>query len=152
MLMGQPGSGLERRRFVVPWDTPTVAALPDGSRALTGSSDGTVCLWDLETGDELRRFGGHGDAVTELRRFDGGGPALVALEDGKALFSSKHVTQDVKTGSEWVHCVIHFCDVDTGAELVRYVGHQGCVFWCSSSKSGAGCSLVPPTRPGDYGI
>jgi WD40 repeat protein len=41
-----------------------VVFLPDGRRALSGASDKTVRLWDLETGKELRRFVGHTVEVT----------------------------------------------------------------------------------------
>ena len=36
-----------------------MAVLADGRRALSGSEDKTLRLWDLETGAELRRFEGH---------------------------------------------------------------------------------------------
>jgi len=36
----------------------SVALLPDGARALSGSSDRSLRLWDLKTGAELRRFEG----------------------------------------------------------------------------------------------
>jgi hypothetical protein len=40
-----------------------VAFLPDGRRCLSASYDATVRLWDLGTGQELRRFVGHEDRV-----------------------------------------------------------------------------------------
>ena len=37
---------------------------PDGERAVTAATDGTVRLWDATTGAELRRFAGHSGPVT----------------------------------------------------------------------------------------
>src|SRR5262249_19833653 len=42
-----------------------VAFLPDGRRALTGN-DRLVLLWDLTTGEVLRRFEGHTSSVGDL--------------------------------------------------------------------------------------
>ena len=44
----------------------TVAAAGPGRRALSGSRDGWVRLWDLESGAELRRFAGDGGSVRSL--------------------------------------------------------------------------------------
>jgi len=41
------------------------AFLPDG-RAITGSDDGTLVLWDLDTGEILRRFEGHAAKVVDV--------------------------------------------------------------------------------------
>jgi WD40 repeat protein len=40
-----------------------VAYLPDGGRCVSSSNDGTLRLWDLGAGRELRRFVGHTDRV-----------------------------------------------------------------------------------------
>jgi serine/threonine protein kinase len=42
----------------------SVVFLGDGRRALSGASDKTVRLWDLDSGTELRSFVGHADEVT----------------------------------------------------------------------------------------
>ena len=34
--------------------------MPDGSRAVSGSHDGTLRLWDLESGKEIATFTGEG--------------------------------------------------------------------------------------------
>lgn len=43
-----------------------VAISADGSRALSGSDDDSVRLWDLQSGKELKRFDGHEDDVTSV--------------------------------------------------------------------------------------
>lgn len=42
------------------------AVFMPGGRALTGSDDGTLALWDLETGEMLRRFEGHAAKVVDV--------------------------------------------------------------------------------------
>ncbi len=42
------------------------AVFMPGGRALTGSDDGTLALWDRETGEILRRFEGHAAKVVDV--------------------------------------------------------------------------------------
>ena len=63
------GSGMSRaeRKKSDSWGTRTSSELwpsnPDGRRAVWGSHDGTICLWDLETGNELHCYRGHTGSV-----------------------------------------------------------------------------------------
>jgi WD40 repeat protein len=41
----------------------SVAFSPDGRTALSGNVDGTLTLWDIATGHQLRMFSGHAAAV-----------------------------------------------------------------------------------------
>jgi WD40 repeat protein len=90
--------GTELRRFQGHEHRVTaVALLPDGRRALSGSEDRTLRLWDLETGTELRRFQGHEHRVT----------AVAPLPDGRrALSGSDRMLRlwDLETGE----CVVTF--------------------------------------------
>ena len=76
-----------------------VAFLPDGRRALSGSYDNTLRLWDLETGETLRTFEGHTSGVS----------AVAVLGDGRALSGS-----DDNTLRLW--------DLETGATLRHVAG------------------------------
>jgi WD40 repeat protein len=79
--------------------------LADGRQAVSASVDRTLRLWDLETGAELRRFGGHGKQVT----------AVAVLADGRQAVSAS------------VDRTLRLWDLDGGAELRRFEAHQGWV-------------------------
>ncbi len=61
-----------------------VAVSADGKFALTGSTDQTALLWDLETGKQLRRFVGHDDAVSAVQFSKDGQFVLTASWDKTA--------------------------------------------------------------------
>lgn len=62
-----------------------VAVSHDGKFALTGSTDTTALLWDLDTGKQLRRFFGyHEDAVSAVQFSRDGRFVLTAGHEGSA--------------------------------------------------------------------
>ncbi|MEM1426015.1 MAG: NB-ARC domain-containing protein, partial [Cyanobacteria bacterium P01_H01_bin.130] len=79
-----------------------VAIAPDGKRGLSGSVDGTLKLWDLDSGRELCTFIGHSDEVK----------AVAIAPDGKRALSGS----SDNTLKLW--------DLDLGGELSTFIGHS----------------------------
>jgi RNA polymerase sigma factor (sigma-70 family) len=97
---------------------------PDGKRALSASSDGTVRLWDLATGKELRRLIGH--AV--------GARSVAFSPDGKFALS---------TGDN-PDRTVRYWDLETGIEQKCFEGNEapvhGVVFTPDGKQALFGCS------------
>jgi len=75
----------------------------DGQRALSGSSDGTVKLWDVQTGSELRPFIGHSNTAHSVS----------FSPDGRHVLSGSWD----KTIKLW--------DIQTGIEIRSFEQHSG---------------------------
>lgn len=82
----------------------SVSFSPDGKLALSGGSDGTVRLWDILSGTELKRMKGH----------SGEGTWYVAFSrDGKFILSG---------GADGL---LKLWDAASGAEIRSYAGYSG---------------------------
>jgi WD40 repeat protein len=84
-----------------------VALSADGKRALTGSGDHTLRLWDVESGKELRTFAGHTHTVWDVAFSPNGKKALSGCSDGTARL--------------W--------EVDSGKELLVLEAHKDGRAW-----------------------
>ncbi|MGD2205177.1 MAG: BTAD domain-containing putative transcriptional regulator [Anaerolineae bacterium] len=87
----------------------TVAIDPEGRTALSGSADGSLILWNIETGEALRRLEGHEGTVHSVAFLPGGQQVLSGSADGSLIL--------------W--------DLNTGRALRRLAGHDGEV-WCAA--------------------
>jgi WD40 repeat protein len=103
--------------------TSNLCFTPDGKAlASVGAEEGVLHLWELATGNELRRFTGHKGRV----------PSLAISPDGKTLGSAGFD----RTARLW--------DLATGKELHRLDGHTGLVSGVRFSPDGktlASCAV-----------
>ncbi len=74
----------------------SVAISPDGSRALSGGSDNTVRLWDMETGEQLAALEGHTDAVMSVAFSPDGRMALSGSRDGTVRLWSLETRDELR--------------------------------------------------------
>jgi WD40 repeat protein len=92
----------------------SVAIAPDGSRVLSSGYDNTVRLWDLGTGQEVRRFVGHKGLVHGLAFLPDGSRMVTCGRDG----------------------TVRLWDVETGKEVRQFPGHEGPVQALALSPDG----------------
>jgi hypothetical protein len=91
-----------------------VAVSPDGRRALSAGSEGTVRLWDLQTRQELRTLRGHNKRVE----------TVVFLPDGRRALSGG------------LDKMLRLWDLDDGSELKQLAGHDNFVTSVAVSAGG----------------
>ncbi|MBI2804999.1 MAG: WD40 repeat domain-containing protein [Planctomycetes bacterium] len=137
-------TGNEQKRFTHAKDVNGIALSRDASSMLIACDDEKVYLWNVTTGEEIRRFVGHSNYVyavafspdgryvasggvdKTVRVFDLRTAQLVKSFEGSNesitniafLADSKHV---ISAGDS----VIHVWSLQTGKEVRRFEGHQG---------------------------
>jgi WD40 repeat protein len=94
-----------------------VAFSPDGRHALSGDGDGTVRLWEVATGREVRRFSGPPNRNLEGVAFS---------PDGRQALTASH--REGETAQLW--------DVKTGKEIRVLKGHTDDVWRVAFSPDG----------------
>ena len=103
-------------------DVTCVTFSPDGTRALSGSQDKTVRLWDVAKGQTLKIFAGHESPVTTVA-FSTDGVTALSVSDELSFRS-------------W--------DIATGKPVLVYPGHGVFIYVSAFSPDGgkviSGCS------------
>ena len=94
-----------RRRLVTSQENYALDVSPDGRRMLSGARDGTVYLWDLASGELLKRLEGHTSGVLDVVFSPSGQRALSGSYDHTAIL--------------W--------DLDSGEIIQRLEGHTASV-------------------------
>ncbi len=92
-----------------------VTVIPDGSRVISASSDKTLKVWDMETGEELQSLQGHTDLVR----------GVVVMPNGRRAISAS----SDKTLKVW--------DLETGEELQTLQGHNDWVYAVAVTPDGS---------------
>jgi WD40 repeat protein/DNA-binding SARP family transcriptional activator len=110
-----------------------LAFSPDGDQAISGGDDGAVILWDVNTGEEVRRFEGHTGAVRTVEISPDGLTAVSGGLSGESLNEPGELVL-------W--------DLNTGKELRRFDGNAGAVVDLSISPDGG--SLIASSGEVDY--
>jgi WD40 repeat protein len=113
MVLWEAESGKELRRIRVPHGIWDVVLSGDGRRMLAAQGDGTMRLWDTESGRELLRLG------------HAGSNAVASPPDQRRALSAC-----------W-HNIVRLWDVDSGKELFRYEGHGSQVWGVAFAADGS---------------
>ncbi len=106
---------------------PTSLAIsPDGERALTGFFDGSLILWDIQTGEEISRFAGHPAGTYDQER-------IVLYSGVNAIAFNPNGNMALSGGDDGS---LILWDVESGAEIRRFEGHSGAIQTLAFSPDG----------------
>jgi WD40 repeat protein/serine/threonine protein kinase len=75
---GEPLEGTNRA-------VTAVVFTPDGNNIISGAEDGTIYIWDVQTGERVGEFVGHADEITQIRFSKDGKTMLTASSDRAAI-------------------------------------------------------------------
>jgi hypothetical protein len=138
-----------------------VVFLPDGRRALSGASDKTVRLWDLETGRELRRFRGHTEEVTWVALAPDGTRFASASGDRSVRIwdiGGDHELQVLPSHPGPLTCVAFSPDgrrliaVGSFPEILIWDWKGGKIVRRISVPNGCWCAAFGPGRSGSFAV
>ena len=122
----------------------SVAISPKGNTVLTGYFDGSIVLWDIATGTEIRRLTGHSPGDYD--------PSRIAIYSGiNDIDFSPNGLMAISGGDDGI---VILWEIETGEEIRRFEGHSGAVRTVAISPDGfmaisGGLSGTVRTDPGE---
>jgi len=138
-----PGGPLIRMLIGHTAQVQTLSLTPDGKRAVSGSMDHTIKVWNLETGRELRTLKGHSSTICAVAVTPDGRRAVSGSWDRTLKVWDLETGQELRTlegHADWVRAVtvtpdgrravsgskdgtLKVWDLETGRELRTLKGH-----------------------------
>lgn len=115
---------------------------PDGKYALSGSMDGTMKLWDIKTGEEIKTFTGHKNARVKSVAFSPDGKFALSGAD-YSIYGSAMKLWNIISGAEvrafefgWYPVAFspdgkyvvggsRLFETETGKEIMKFEGFEG---------------------------
>jgi len=146
----------DEKNSEVPGEVYSVAFSPDGSMALFAGANGLFGLWDVRTGDVVRRFEGHKTSVYSVAFSPDGKQALSGGQDMTVRLwdvgTGKEI-QRLTAHTQWVNCVafapdgnralsgsrdqtMRLWDVVKGEQLREFKEHKAWVWGVSFAPDG----------------
>lgn len=121
----------------------TVAISPDDRYALAGLNNGIIVVWELETGEEVRRITGHTDDITDMHFSADGTQLLTASIDGSVriwefvtgtqlsrfnghgddVWTAVFANNETQVVSASADGAVILWDIASGIEVHRFAGH-----------------------------
>ncbi|KAG1881909.1 quinon protein alcohol dehydrogenase-like superfamily, partial [Suillus tomentosus] len=93
----------------------TIALSPDGKKVVSGSEDGRVRLWDIDTGKVMGRWIGHTERVNSVCWSRDGQQVLSGSTDGIArqwdVENGRAMHTPIKAGHTWVWAAVYSPDM-----------------------------------------
>ena len=120
------GQGKELRRLLSPREyLKAVAITPDGKRALTGTDEKIVRLWDVDTAKVLFALQGHDDGVSCVQFAPGGHVAFSGDKQGRMLaWDLKEGRRIAAFGGVRKHKEVWFLAVSADGRRLLSTGQQ----------------------------
>ena len=154
--LDQAGGPLIRTLVGHSLSVDAVSVTPDGKRAVSGSSDQTLKVWDLETGSEIQTLKGHSGLVLAVSVTPDGKRAVSGSSDQTLKVWDLETGEEIQTlqgHSGWVTAVtltpdgkravsgsrdhtLKVWDLETGEEIQTLQGHSGSVYAVSVTPDG----------------
>ncbi len=133
-----------------------VAFTPDGKGILAGSADGTLKLWDVESGEEIRAYPGHAGKVASVVFSSDGNQIVTGSWDMTAKLWDAATAEVIRTFSGHTDCVeqadlspdrtkvataswdgtAKLWNAATGEEIRTLSGHTRTLDWAEFSPDG----------------